>query len=136
MTVIELPDDDGTGFDAGDLGTAWLPFTEPRASDLEQLAIALIQHAKDMPKGDRETGRAPKPVDEVVADLVFDIYSQGTITPCGEMPRTWGHDVEATGNHIAALEEIADEYRNHCLAVGDDETVTWIDHKRGEPDAD
>lgn len=48
MTVIELPDDDGTGFDAGDLGTAWLPYTEPRASDLEALAIALIQHAKDM----------------------------------------------------------------------------------------
>lgn len=46
--VIELPDDDGTEFDAGDLGTAWLPYTEPRAKDLEQLAIALIQHAKDM----------------------------------------------------------------------------------------
>lgn len=46
--VIEFPDDDGTGFDAGDLGTAWLPYTEPRAKDLEQLAIALIQHAKDM----------------------------------------------------------------------------------------
>lgn len=90
MTVIELPDDDGTGFDAGDLGTAWLPYTEPRAQDLEQLAIALIQHAKDMPQGNRETD----------------------------------------------LEEIAEEYRNHCLAVGDDETVAWIDHKRGEPDAD
>lgn len=48
MTVIELPDDDGTEFDAGDLGTAWLPYSEPRAKDLEQLAIALIQHAKDM----------------------------------------------------------------------------------------
>lgn len=48
MTVIELPDDDGTGFDAGDLGTAWLPYTEPRAQDLEALAVALIQHAKDM----------------------------------------------------------------------------------------
>lgn len=46
--VIELPDDDGTGFDAGDLGTAWLPYTEPRAQDLEALAVALIQHAKDM----------------------------------------------------------------------------------------
>lgn len=46
--VIELPDDDGTGFDAGDLGTAWLPYTEPRACDLEALAVALIQHAKDM----------------------------------------------------------------------------------------
>ena len=48
MTVTELPDDAGTEFDAGDLGTAWLPFTEPRAQDLEALAIALIQHAKDM----------------------------------------------------------------------------------------
>lgn len=46
--VIELPDDDGTEFDAGDLGTAWLPYTEPRACDLEQLAIALIQHAGTM----------------------------------------------------------------------------------------
>lgn len=46
--VIELPGDDGTEFDAGDLGTAWLPYTEPRAQDLERLAIALIQHAKDM----------------------------------------------------------------------------------------
>ena len=90
MTVIELPDDDGTEFDAGDLGTAWLPFTEPRAKDLEQLAIALIQHAKDMPQGDR----------------------------------------------TADLEEIADEYRNHCLANGDDNTVAWIDRKRGELDDD
>ena len=48
MTVIELSDYDGTEFDAGDLGTAWLPYSEPRAQDLEQLAIALIQHAKDM----------------------------------------------------------------------------------------
>ena len=80
--VIELPDDDGTGFDAGDLGTAWLPFTEPRAKDLEQLAIALIQHAQEM--------------------------------------------------DAAALKEIADEYRNHCLANGDDNTVAWIDRKRGE----
>lgn len=46
--VIELSDYDGTEFDAGDLGTAWLPYSEPRAKDLEQLAIALIQHAKDM----------------------------------------------------------------------------------------
>lgn len=88
--VIELPDVDGTEFDAGDLGTAWLPYTEPRAQDLEALAVALIQHAKDMPQGNRETD----------------------------------------------LEEIAEEYRNHCLAVGDDETVAWIDHKRGEPNAD
>ena len=86
MTVIEIPDDDGTEFDAGDLGAAWLPFTEPRAQDLEQLAIALIQHAATMPRDD----------------------------------------------HTAALEEIADEYRNHCLAVGDDNTVAWIDRKRGE----
>lgn len=48
MSVIELPDDDGTGFDAGDLGTAWLPFTEPRAKDLERLALALLQHAQEM----------------------------------------------------------------------------------------
>lgn len=48
MTVLEFPGVDGTTFDAGDLGTAWLPYTEPRAQDLEQLAIALIQHAKDM----------------------------------------------------------------------------------------
>lgn len=88
--VIELPDDDGTEFDAGDLGTAWLPYTEPRARDLEQLAIALIQHAKDM----------------------------------------------LQGRHTANLEEIADEYRNHCLANGDDNTVAWIDRKRGELDAD
>lgn len=90
MSVIELPDDDGTTFDAGDLGTAWLPYTEPRACDLEQLAIALIQHAKGMQQGD----------------------------------------------HIAALEEIADAYRTHCLAVGDGFTVSWIDRKRGELDAD
>ena len=90
MTVIELPDDDGTGFDAGDLGTAWLPYTEPRAQDLEALAIALIQHAATMPQGD----------------------------------------------HTTDLEEIADEYRNHCLANGDDNTVAWIDHKRGELDDD
>ena len=90
MTVIELPDDDGTEFDAGDLGTAWLPYSEPRACDLEQLAIALIQHAATMPQGGRTTD----------------------------------------------LEEIADEYRNHCLANGDDNTVAWIDRKRGELDDD
>lgn len=90
MSVIELPDWDGTSFDAGDLGTAWLPYTEPRAQDLEQLAIALIQHAATMPQGDRTTD----------------------------------------------LEEIADEYHELCLANGDDTTVAWIDHKRGEPNAD
>ena len=90
MTVIELPDDDGTEFDAGDLGTAWLPYTEPRAQDLEALAVALIQHAKTMPQG----------------------------------------------GHTTDLEEIAEEYRNHCLANGDDDTVAWIDSKRGELDAD
>lgn len=90
MTVTELPDDDGTEFDAGDLGTAWLPYSEPRACDLEQLAIALIQHAATMPQGGRTTD----------------------------------------------LEEIADEYRNHCLANGDDNTVAWIDRKRGELDDD
>ncbi|MCQ9349373.1 hypothetical protein [Corynebacterium sp. 5QC2CO] len=90
MNIDVTADDDGTIFDAGDLGTAWLPYTEPRAQDLEQLAIALIQHAATMPQGD----------------------------------------------HTAALEEISDEYRNHCLAVGDDNTVAWIDRKRGELDAD
>lgn len=54
MTVIELPDDDGTEFDAGDLGTAWLPYSEPRAQDLEALAVALIQHAQDMPRRAQE----------------------------------------------------------------------------------
>lgn len=48
MTVIELPGDDGTEFDAGDLGTAWLPYSEPRAKDLERLALALLQHAQEM----------------------------------------------------------------------------------------
>lgn len=55
MSVLELPDDDGTAFDAGDLGTAWLPYTEPRASDLEALAVALIRHAATMPQGDHAT---------------------------------------------------------------------------------
>ena len=90
MRVDQFSDEEETTFDAGDLGTAWLPFTEPRAKDLEQLAIALIQHAKDMPQGDRTTD----------------------------------------------LEEIADEYHEPCLANGDDTTVAWIDHKRGEPNAD
>lgn len=27
---------------------AWLPYSEPRAQDLERLALALLQHAKDM----------------------------------------------------------------------------------------
>lgn len=48
MRVDQFSDDEETTFDAGDLGTAWLPYSEPRAQDLEQLAIALIQHAKDM----------------------------------------------------------------------------------------
>lgn len=48
MRVDQFSDEEETTFDAGDLGTAWLPYTEPRAKDLEQLAIALIQHAKDM----------------------------------------------------------------------------------------
>lgn len=30
---------------------------------------------------------------------------------------------------LAVLNEIADEYRNHCLANGDDNTVAWIDSK-------
>lgn len=45
MKVNQFSDDNGTEFDAGDLGTAWLSYTEPRAQDLEDLAIALIQHA-------------------------------------------------------------------------------------------
>ena len=90
MRVDQFSDEEETTFDAGDLGTAWLPYTEPRAKDLEQLAIALIQHAATMPQGD----------------------------------------------HTTDLEEIADEYRNHCLANGDDNTVAWIDSKRGELDAD
>ena len=90
MRVDQFSDDEETTFDAGDLGTAWLPYSEPRAQDLEALAIALIQHAATMPQGD----------------------------------------------HTAALEEIADEYRNHCLANGDDNTVAWIDRKRGEPNDD
>ena len=48
MSIDVTADDDGTEFDAGDLGTAWIPYTEPRAKDLEQLAIAPTQHAKDM----------------------------------------------------------------------------------------
>lgn len=48
MRVDQFSDDDGTEFDAGDLGTAWLPFTEPRAKDLERLALALLQHAQEM----------------------------------------------------------------------------------------
>ena len=48
MRVDQFSDDEETMFDAGDLGTAWLPYTEPRACDLEALAVALIQHAKDM----------------------------------------------------------------------------------------
>lgn len=87
MRVDQFSDDEETTFDAGDLGTAWLPYTEPRAQDLEALAIALIQHAATMPQG----------------------------------------------GHTANLEEIADEYRNHCLANGDDNTIAWIDRKRGEP---
>lgn len=90
MRVDQFSDEEETTFDAGDLGTAWLPYTEPRAQDLEALAVALIQHAKDMPQG----------------------------------------------GHTTDLEEIADEYRNHCLANGDDDTVAWIDSKRGELDAD
>lgn len=81
------------GFDAGDLGTAWLPYTEPRAQDLEALAIALIQHAKDMPRDDRETVRTPKSRNEVITDLVLDLYAQTKIIPCGEMPKSWGHEV-------------------------------------------
>ena len=48
MRVDQFSDDDGTEFDAGDLGTAWLPYSEPRACDLEALAVALIQHAGTM----------------------------------------------------------------------------------------
>ena len=90
MTVTELPDDDGTEFDAGDLGTAWLPFTEPRASDLEALAVALIQHAKDMPRDDRPSMSV---VEALTAALLNLHMHAETITPCGEMPKTWGHEV-------------------------------------------
>lgn len=48
MRVDQFSDDEETTFDAGDLGTAWLPFTEPRAKDLERLALALLQHAQEM----------------------------------------------------------------------------------------
>ena len=48
MSIDVESGDDGTTFDAGDLGTAWLPYSEPRACDLEALAIALIQHAQEM----------------------------------------------------------------------------------------
>lgn len=90
MTVIELPDDDGTEFDAGDLGTAWLPYTEPRAQDLEALAVALIQHAATMPQGDHTTIS----VVEALAAALLNLHMHAeTITPCGEMPKTWGHEV-------------------------------------------
>lgn len=90
MAVIELPDDDGTEFDAGDLGTAWLPYTEPRVCDLEALAIALIQHAATMLQGDHATISA----DEVLTTALLNLYSRVKIIPCGELPRTWGREEE------------------------------------------
>lgn len=90
MTVMELPDDDGTEFDAGDLGTAWLPYTEPRAQDLEALAVALIQHAKTMPRDDRTS----MSVDEALTAALINLHMHAeTITPCGELPKSWGHEV-------------------------------------------
>ena len=58
------------------------------------------------------------------------------ITPRYDLPRAWNPDGTPARGHTADLEEIADEYRNHCLANGDDNTVAWIDRKRGELDAD
>ena len=58
------------------------------------------------------------------------------ITPRPDLPRAWNPDGTPVSDHIAALEEIADEYRNHCLANGDDNTIAWIDSKRGELDDD
>lgn len=88
--VIELSDYDGTAFDAGDLGTAWLPYSEPRAQDLEALAVALIQHAATMPQGDHTTISA----DEVLTTALLNLYSKVKIIPCGELPRTWGGEEE------------------------------------------
>lgn len=53
-----------------------------------------------------------------------------------DLPRAWNPDGTPVSDHITDLEEIADEYRDHCLANGDDNTVAWIDSKRGELDAD
>lgn len=90
MNIDVTADDDGTFLDAGDLGTAWLPYTEPRAQDLEALATALIQHAKNMPRDDR-TDMA---VDEALAAALIILHMHAeTITPCGEMPKSWGHEV-------------------------------------------
>lgn len=86
MNIDVIADDDGTEFDAGDLGTAWLPFTEPRAQDLERLALALLQHAATMPQGDHTTISA----DEVLTTALLNLYSKVKIIPCGELPRTWG----------------------------------------------
>lgn len=58
------------------------------------------------------------------------------VTPRFDLPRAWNPDGTPVSDHITDLEEIADEYRNHCLANGDDNTVAWIDRKRGELDAD
>lgn len=92
MSIDVESGDDGTTFDAGDLGTAWLPYSEPRACDLEALAIALIQHAQEMDAA-------------ALKEIEMD---------------------------AAALKAIVDEYHEPCLANGDDNTIAWIDRKRGE----
>lgn len=90
MRVDQFSDEEETTFDAGDLGTAWLPYSEPRAQDLEALAVALIQHAKDMPRDDR-TDMA---VDEALTAALINLHMHAeTITPCGELPKSWGHEV-------------------------------------------
>lgn len=63
-------------------------------------------------------------------------YEPCYVQPRFNLPRAWSPDGTPARGHTANLEEIADEYRNHCLAVGDDNTVAWIDRKRGELDAD
>jgi hypothetical protein len=90
MRVDQFSDEEETTFDAGDLGTAWLPYSEPRAQDLEALAIALIQHAKTMPRDNRPS----MPVVEALAAALLNLHMHAeTITQCGEMPKTWGHEV-------------------------------------------
>ncbi|QPR30001.1 hypothetical protein I6H48_07570 [Corynebacterium amycolatum] len=102
MSIDVESGDDGTTFDAGDLGTAWLPYSEPRACDLEALAIALIQHAQEM------DAAALKEIEMDAAAL---------------------KEIEMDA---AALKAIVDEYHEPCLANGDDNTIAWIDRKRGE----
>lgn len=82
-----------------------------------------------------------------VQDWVADIFDPAegweeneihlsAITPRYDLPRVWNADGTPARDRTTNLEEIADAYRNHCLANGDDNTVAWIDRKRGELDAD